>query len=809
MNKLWRDARFGFRLLRRNAGSSAIAIIALALGIGANTAIFSIIYATLIAPMPYPSPNQIVMVWSKINGNRNGVSAGDYLDWKNQSGSFQVLSAWTGASFNLSATAEPEQVDGRRVTPGFFSVLFGTPPMLGRDFLPEEAQVGRDHEVIMTHEFWLRRFGGNPNIIGQVVRVNGESYTVVGVLAPGVYDRLGDHMFAPLAFTPEQVNHDFHWLLIAGRMKPGVTISQAQADMNLVTQHIANAYPQSNKSWGASVEQLQNDFFGRDVRTALLLVMGAVVFVLLMACANVANLLLARGMARQKEVAVRSSAGASRGGLFRQFLTESLMLAGIGGALGIGVAWVTLKILLAAIPPNSLPSEADVRLSLPVLGFTLAATMIAGVLFGSAPAWHAASLNLNDVLKEGGRTTVGASRHRLRRALVVIEFALALTLLTGAGLAIHTFWNLERVDLGFRKDHVLTFFLPVPDGHLTTTDQINAFYKQLIEKIEALPGVEHAAVSTGLPLEGANFGMPFAIAGKTVTDPSARPGSAFEMMTPEFFATYGVRVTKGRAFSEQDTANGAHVAMVSENFAKKYLSGEDPLTQRLLVEQLIPGVTKLGPPIEWQIVGVFHDVSNGNLRNTTRTEIDVPFSQSPWPQASVSVRTTNDPATSTKAIAALVSSMDPDLPISDVRTMDELLERSLAGDRLETSLLGTFAGLALVLAALGIYGVMAFAVAQRTHEIGLRMALGAGPSRVLSLIVKEGMLLTLIGLVAGYVGSYFVSRAMQSQLYGVGSIDPLVFSGVALVLATTALLACYVPARRAMRVDPMVALRYE
>ncbi len=809
MNNLWRDARFGFRLLRRSAGSSAIAILALALGIGANTAIFSIIYAAILAPMPYPNPNQIVMVWSKINGNHNGVSAGDYLDWRNQSSSFQILSAWSGASFNLSASATPEQVDGRFVTPGFFSELFGTPPMLGRDFLPEEAQVGRDHELILTNEFWRRRFGANRNIIGQLVRVNGESYTVVGVLAPGAYDRLGEHMFAPLAFKPEQINHDFHWLLVAGRMKPGVTIPQAQANMDVVTKHIADAYPQSNKSWGSSVERLQNDFFGRDAQNALWLMMGAVVFVLLVACANVANLLLARGMARQKEIAVRASTGASRGELFGQFLTESVMLAGIGGVLGIGVAWVTLKALMAAIPTGTLPSEADVRLSLPVLGFTLAATMLAGLLFGTAPAWHASSLNLNEVLKEGGRTTSGAGRHRLRRALVVTEFALALTLLTGAGLALHTFWNLERVDLGIRRDHVLTFSLPVPQGKLTTPEQITAFYKLLLAKIEALPGVEHAAVSTGLPLEGTFFGMPFTIAGKTVTDPSSRPGAGFQMTTPEYYATYGIQVTKGRSFTEQDTADGLHVAMVSERFAKQYLGTADPLTQRILVEQLIPGVTKLGPAIEWQIVGVFHDVRSGNLRQANRAQIDVPFWQSTWPDTVVSVRTSNDPGVLTKSIAAVVLTMDPDLPVSNVRTMDQILDSDLSGDRLETSLLGTFAALALILASLGIYGVMSFAVAQRTHEIGLRMALGAGPARVLRLVITEGMTLTAIGLALGLAGSYLVAKAMQSALYGVGSMDPMVLGAVSTVLAGTALLACYVPARRAMRVDPMVALRYE
>jgi putative ABC transport system permease protein len=809
MTNLLRDLRFGLRLLRKNPGFAAVAVLALALGIGANTAIFSVVYSTLLEAMPYPQPNKIVMVWSKINGGRNGVSAGDYLDWKQQSNAFQELSAWSGENFNISSGKEPEQVSGRRVTPGFFTGTFGTPPAIGRDFLPEESEVGKDHVLILTHQLWQQRFSGDHNIIGRQIRVNGESYTVVGVLAPGVYDRLEEQIFAPLAFKPEQINHDFHWLLVAGRLKPGVTIPQAQANMDLVTHHIAEAYPQSNRSWGASVELLQNDFLSRDFKNSLWFLMGAVAFVLLIACVNVANLLLARGMSRQKEIAVRASVGASGAGLFRQFLAESLVLAGIGGAAGIVVAWVMLKVLVATMPPFSLPSEADVRLSLPVLGFTLAATVLSGVLFGCAPAWHAARLNLNEVLKEGGRSSSGASRHRLRRTLVVVEFALALTLLAGAGLSIHSFWNIRQVDLGIQKDHILTFNLPVPPDRFSQPDQMIAFYRQLLEKMDALPGVTQASVSTGMPLEGTYFGMPFTISGKPVSDPSSRPGAGFQMVTPEYYKLFGIHIVEGRGFTEQDLAGGQHVAMVNENFVKRFLGGADPLTQRVVVEQLIPGVTKLGPPIEWQIVGVFHDVRSGNFRSQNFSEIDVPFWQIPWPDASMAVRTTGDPMGMSKNISAVVQSVDPDLPLSEVKTMDQILDQDMSGDRFLTILLGTFAGVALILAALGIYGVMAFAVAQRTHEIGLRMALGAGPSRVLSMIVKEGMILTFAGLVFGLTGAFLVGRAMKSQLYGIGAIDPVAFGAVAAVLVSAALLACYIPARRAMRVDPMVALRYE
>ena len=809
MMNLWRDLSFGLRLLRKNPGFAAVAILALALGIGANTAIFSVIYSTLLEALPYNQPNQIVMVWSKIGGNRNGVSAGDYLDWKQQSNVFQELSAWTGESLNLSTGKEPERVSALRVTPGYFGTTRQTPPFLGRDFLPEESEVGKDHVVILSHQLWERRFGGDRSIVGRQIRVNSETYSVVGVLAAGVYDRSREQIFEPLAFKPEQINHDFHWLGVTGRLKPGVSVAQAQANMDSVTRHIADAYPQSNKSWGAIVELYHDDFLSRDFIKGLWILMGAVVFVLLIACMNVANLLLARGMSRQKEIAVRASVGASRGSLFRQFLAESLALAVIGGIAGIVVAWGMLKALIATMPPYTLPPEADVRLSLPVLGFTLAATILSGALFGCAPAWHATRLNLNEVLKEGGRSSSGGGRHRLRRTLVVVEFALALTLLAGAGITIHSFWNIRQVDLGIRKDHLLTFDLPVPNDRFSQSDQMIAFYRQLLEKMEALPGVTQASVSTGMPLEGTYFGMPFSISGKSVTDPSSRPSAGFQMVSPTYYQTLGIPIVKGRSFTEQDLAGGLHVALVNENFAKRYLGDVDPLAQRVVVEQLIPGVTKLGPPIEWQIVGVFHNVRYGNLHRQDVYEIDIPFWQIPWPQASMAVRTTGDPAAMSKNIAAVVESVDPDLPVSQVRTMDQMLDRDMSGDRLDTILLGTFAAVALILAAVGIYGVMAFAVAQRTHEIGLRMALGAGAPRVLTLILKEGMILTLAGLVLGLGGAFLVGRAMKSQLYDIGAIDPVAFGAVAAVLVFAALLACYIPARRAMRVDPMVALRYE
>jgi putative ABC transport system permease protein len=810
MTNLLRDLGFGFRLLRKNLGFASVAILALALGIGANTAIFSVVYATLLAPLPYPHPEQLVIVWSKVAGDRNVVAAGDFLDWQRENSVFQAMAVLNGSNFNLATGNRPEQIRGGYTTPGFFDKVGGEEPLLGRYFEPEDAVPGKDHVVVLTNSLWRERFGSDPHVIGREIHMNSEIYTIIGVRPAGQADRLDTRLFVPMVFKPEQINHDFHWLLVVARMKPGVTIAQANADMDAVTRHIAEVYPKSNKGWGASVEPLQNDFLNRDLRAALWLLLGAVGFVLLIACANVANLLMARATTRQKEVAVRASLGASRQRLFSQFLAESIALASMGGVLGIALAWALLKAIMAMMPPFTLPSEADVRLNGPVLLFTVAATMFAGILFGCAPALQAARMNLNEVLKEGGRSASGSGRHGLRRSLVIAEFALALSLLAGGGLALHSLWNVAHVDLGFRSDHILTFSIPEPQGHLTDPQQITSFYRQLLERIQALPGVTAASASEGMPLQGTNFGMPFQIAGKpNIEDPSARPGAGFSMVSPEYFKAFGISMERGRAFTDQDVAGGVTVAVVNETFVKKYFAGVDPLTQTVLVEQLIPGVTKLGPPIPWQIVGVYHNVRNGGLRGEGFPEINVPFTQSPWPQATIAVRASLDPAALTRSIFEIVQSLDPNLPLAEVKTMDQIKDESLAGDRFAAALFGGFAAVALILAALGIYGVMSFAVAQRTHEIGLRMALGAGPNRVLALILKEGMILACIGLILGLGGAYGVGKAMHSIFYNVGTIDFAAFSAVAAALLLAALLACFIPARRATLVDPMQALRQE
>ncbi len=807
MKTLLQDLRYGFRMLRKKPGFTVVAVLTLALGIGATTAIYSVLYATLLEPMPYPHPEQLVMVWARAQGYRNVVSTNEYLDWKRQNTAFQYLIAniADGKTFNLATSGPPELVRAQVGTTDQYKMM-GLPFLYGRGFLPEEGEPGKEHVVLLTYQLW-KRLGADPKIVGQQLRMNGEPYTVVGVFAPGPLDRIQFDLVVPLVFSPDQLNYGYHWLFVMGRLKPGVTLAQAQADLDVIARRIAQDHPDTNKNWGVSVEALQNDFLPPSTKTTLWLLLGAVGFVLLIACVNVANLLLARSTSRQREVAVRASLGAGRRRIFAQFLTESLLLATLGGAAGVALAVGLVKLVAALIPAYTLPSEADIRLSLPVLLCTLLATIAAGVVFGCAPAWQASDVDPNSALKEGGAGT--ARRGRLRQALVVVEFGLALTLLAGAGLAIHSFWNLTRVNLGVRTDHILTFLVPVPEGRLTQPDQMNAFYRDLLTRVESLPGVTSAEVSTGLPVQGTNWGTEFEIAGKPVADPTQRPGAAYQAVTPGYFQTFGIQIIRGRALSTEDVASGAPVAVVNENFVHRYFAGVDPLTQRILFEKSRPGVQAQQQIVSWQIVGVFRNVRSFGLREADVPEIDVPFWQAPWPRARMAVRTTGDPGAIAKSIAATLNSVEPDLPLAGVRTMDQLVDERLAGDRFSTALYGSFAIFALLLAATGIYGVMAFTVAQRTHEIGLRMALGAAREQVLLLVVKEGLGLALVGLGTGLIGAYFMGRAMQSILYGVAVFDVAAFVVVAATLLTAALVACYIPARRAARVDPMVALRYE
>jgi putative ABC transport system permease protein len=800
-----RDARLGVRLLWRQPGSTIVALLTLAIGIAANATIFTVVYSTLIAPLPYKNGDRIVMVWSRLNDRRNMTSAGNYVEWLRQSRSFDGLNAWTGRLVSLAAPGgPPEQVQARLGTPGHIDV-HGFEMFLGRDFLPEEGTVGRDRVVILAHRFWQTRFGGDPDILDRELRVDGVPHKVVGVLAPGVPDRLGMNLCLPIAFKPEQITHDFRWLLVMGRLKPEVTVAQANAEMSTIARRLAVSHPDSNTGWTATVEPLKNNFLGPNLQTTLWLMLGAVGFVLLIACANVANLMLARGAARQRELAVRASLGASRGRLFVQLLTESLVLAGAGGLAGLVLAFVTLDGLLALLPVDSLPSEPDMRMHWPVLLFTLMVSMLSGVLFGCAPLAQIRRLNLQQVLKAAGRSTIGGGQ-RVRRALVIAEVALALTLLAGAGLATTSLVKLTTLDLGFKPDHLLTFALPLPADRVESAEQLELFYRLLLQRLRALPGVSSVSASTGMPLRSAEITRPFSLAGRQTIELARRPSVGFTMVTPDYFATFGIPISRGRAFTDRDTASAPRVAIVNDAFVRQYLEGLDPLTQRLTLERLIPGTTRVADPVEWQIVGVYPGVRNAGPRGEF-PEIHVPFAQSPWPTTRIAVRSSLPPDTLRASAAAIVQSLDPDLPIADVKTMAQRVEESLEVDRFQAVLFGGFALVALVLAALGIYGVMAFTVAHRTHEIGLRMALGAGRDRVVWHILREGLATAAIGAILGSVGAYLVGRAMRGLLFDVAAIDPLAFAIVTLLLLSAAAIACAVPAWRAATVDPMVALR--
>ena len=812
MTELLRDARFALRLFWKSRGFTSVSLLALALGIGATTAIFSLLYSILIAPLPYPHPDRIVMVWSHIKGERRNTSPSDYFDWLKQSTSFESLGAWSGAGFTVVTPEWTEQMSATSITPPVFDILDGEKTQLGRHFLPEDMVPGNNHVVILTNRVWRERFGSDPKIVGKSLRMNSQFYTVLGVAAPGPSDKGDALLHVPLTIRAEEVNRTDHYLYVLGLLKQGVTVASANADMAVIAQRLAQAYPKTNQDVTVSVEPLQNDFLPRNTRLGLWLMMGAVGFVLLIACVNIANLLLAWGTARQKEIAIRAAQGAGRARIFRQFLIESLSLAGMGGLLGTFLSVAILRGVMSLMPRNQLgiPYEADPHLNLSVLFFSLGATLICGVLFGCAPAWHASRQNVNDMLKEGSRSSSGSGQGRLRRVLVVAEFGLALVLVAGAGLIIHSFWNASRVDLGIRADHILTFTVPVVQDRDAKADQIRALYAQLLDRLETVPGVTRAALSPGLPAAGAGR-LPFAIVGQpSEPDINKRPAVVFQPVTPGYYETYGIRLVKGRFLNARDLHGGVRVAMVSEGFVRQYLQGADPLTQRVKIPELIPGGRPpLGAPVEWQIVGVFHDVQYDSHPEAGSPEVDVPFDQSPWGFTTIGVRTSAEPSSVAKSVAAAIRSVNPDYPMMRVRTMDQVVSESLVSDRFTVVVFGSFAGLALVLAAIGIYGVMTFSVAQRQHEMGIRMALGAGHGQVLRLVIQEGMKSALIGLALGVPGVYFLGRTMKSILYDVKAFDVRAFTGVAIVLLSSAFLACYLPARRATKIDPMAALRQE
>lgn len=679
--------------------------------------------------------------------------------------------------------------------------------MMGRDFLPEEAQPGMNHVVILSNKLWNRAFGGDSQLVGKEIRMNGEQYTVVGILPPGIYDRFNSQLWVPLVPSTDPANRDLRSVLVMARLKPGVSIGQAQSEMNGITDQLRREGIGPNVNQGVSVESLHLDFVTDTTRRNLWLLLGAVGFLLLIACVNVANLLIARGTSRQRDLALKAALGASRSRLFSQLLTESLVLALLGGALGIFFAQVITVLMKSVMPPvgTMLPSEADIRISIPVVLFMTAVTVSSGLLFGSLPAWQATRIDLNKALKVGGRTGAAGVGRTSRRALVIAEFALALTLLAAGSLTLKSFWNLTSIDLGIKTDHLVSFRLPVPEGRLKTPEQMKSYYRQMLEKLGAVRGVNRAAAMTGTPASGPSIGVRFSLAGQPVANPADRSNASLQMVTPGYADTLGIQIVKGRSIDERDTDTSPRVAMVNENFVRRFLNGVDPLTQRILVDEVKPGAPP-GKPIEWQIVGVFHNIRGAGSREEY-PEVNVPFWQSPWPRVSMVVKTDVEPTAVIKDLSIAVNSIDPDMPLAGVRTLDEIVSESFAINRFSVVLFASFGILGLLLAAVGIYGVMAFGVGQRTHEFGVRIALGAQRSGVLGLVFKEATLLALIGGLIGLGGAYLVGRTMQSTLFGVSSIDVRAFGAVFLLLMISAWIACLFPALRASRVEPLVALK--
>ena len=803
---LFQDVRYAARMQRKNPAFTIVAVIALALGIGANTAIFSVVNTVLLRPLPYKDPERLVMVWEDASRHgypRDTPTAANFIDWRNQNTVFEGMAAILQQSFNLTGAGEPERLRGRRVSASLFPML-GVEPQIGRVFTNSEDQVGSNHVVVLSYALWQRRFGGDNGIVGKTLDLNGQPYTVVGVMPPRFnFPTIYDDVWTPIAFTAEEAaDRTTHYLQVVARTKPGLTLAQAQTEMTTIAARLEQQYPQSNTDVGAAVTSLHEYTVG-DIKPALLILLGAVGLVLLIACANVANLLLARAAVRQKEIAVRVALGARRGRLIRQFLTESVLLATVGGVIGLGIAYGGL-ILLRAFIPATISQAEQVSIDLKVLGFTVLVSTITGLVFGLAPALQAARFNQTETLKEGGRdSATGSSGKRIRGLLVMTEVAVSLVLLIGAGLLINSFLRLRNVDPGFRTDHLLTMRVVLP-GPKYDFQRRTAFYSDLVQRVEALPGVKSAAVTSDLPLYRQGNEIVVGIEGRPAPPPGQELIIGTRIITPKYFDTMMIPVLSGRQLSDQDTRTSQQVALISETMAHRVWPNEDPIGKRLTTGNI-------ERPEDWvQVVGVVKDVHQYELTAEPKPQMYLSYRQIEFfaPEDLV-VKTDVDPASMAATVRNAVWEIDKDQPVSHVKTMEEVLLDSIAQQRFSMLLLAIFAAVALTLAAVGIYGVMSYSVAQRTHEIGIRMALGAQTGAVLKLAVGYGLKLVLAGVAIGLIAAFALTRVMSTLLYGVTATDPTTFTLISLLLVGVAALASYIPARRATKVDPIIALRYE
>ena len=803
---LAQDLHYGLRMLVKNPSFTIVAVLALALGIGANSAIFSVVNTVLLRPLPYKNPGRLVMLWEEathLGFPKNTPSPANFIDWRAQNTVFEAMAAMVERSFNLTGVGEPERFDGRRVSANLFDLL-GVQPQLGRAFRAEEDKPG-SRVVILSNGLWQHRFGGDPRVIGQAVSLNGESYTVIGVM-PGSFQfpTRRDQLWVPLAFdAKEAASRGNHFLEVIARMKPGVTLQQAQAEMSTIAARLAQQYPEENLRVGSVVTALQEQVVG-DIKPALLVLLGAVGFVLLIACANVANLLLARAAARQKEIALRLALGAGRSRLTRQFLTESVLLAVIGGAVGLLLSIAGLRVLKTFIPDTISQAQA-ISIDAKVLVFTGLVALVTGIIFGLAPAMQVSHLDINDTLKEGGRDAAGGTRgNRIRALLVIGEIAVSFVLLMGAGLLINSFMHLRNLHPGFRANHLLTMKIPLSEVKYPDKERRSPFYAEVLRRVQALPGVQSAAVAGNLPLTYDGDSMPIGIEGRTDPPPDQRPDVILRVVGPGYFSTMGIPLVRGRDFREQDKADSARVVIVSEKTARHFWPGENPIGKRLK-----PGSTNRNIP--WiEIIGVVKDVRQNDFVSEPKMQMYMPYQQlnSFAPNALV-VRTNVEPLSLAGAVRNAIWAVDKDQPVSNLRSMDEIVSEAVARQRFSMLLLGIFAALAMVLAAVGIYGVMSYSIAQRTREIGLRIALGAQKSDVLKMILRQGLRFVAAGLAIGLAASFALTRVMASLLFGISATDPATFVSISLMLIAVALLASYIPAVRAMKIDPMLALRYQ
>jgi putative ABC transport system permease protein len=800
MKTLWQDARYGLRMLMKNPGFTLTAVITLALGIGATSVIFSFVNGILLRPLPYRDSDRLVSLDEnapKRGIASMGVSYPNFLDWREQNRVFTGIAAYDGGwDYTLTGIGEPEELLCAWVSYNAFEIM-GVAPILGRTFTAEEEHWKNGLVVILSHDLWTRRFNAKPDVIGRTIALNTRSHTVIGVMPPGFkFPKVAD-LWVPM---PPVVGArtDHGWSAIA-RLKPGVTLEQAQSDMTMVARHIEEQNPATNEGLGIKLIPLREGLAG-DYRKALLILMGVVGLVLLIACVNVANLLLARAPARAKEVAIRTALGAGRWRVFRQLLTESLVLGVMGGALGLTLAFWGLDLLLAAIP-TTLPFWMKFDLDGRVLGFTAGVTLLTALIFGAAPALLASNVNLNEALKEGGRSASGAARHRTLRLLVVAEVALSLVLLIGAGLMMRSFMRLQHTSFGFNPENLLTLRLNLPVAKYDHP-QRRAFFQQLLERIRATPGVEAAGAAFNLPLRDAPPESSLMVEGYPALPPGQAPMVYNNVITPDYFRTMGIPLLIGRDFNDGDTGDSMSVTIIDERLAREYWPNESPIGKRIT----------LGPPEDkepwYTIVGVVGAVKNESLNLTGRKAVYAPHAQNSTDDMSLAIRARN-PENLAPAIQRQVKAMNPDLPIINMRKMTEVISDSIWQPRLYAILFGVFAAVALALASVGLYGVIAYSVSERSREIGIRMALGAQQRDVLKLVVAQGMTLTLIGIGVGLAAALALTRLMRSLLFEVSVTDPLTFSGLAALLSVVALLACYLPARRATKVDPMISLKCE